>query len=139
MEHLPGQSRSIAAAVPREHCGRGKRFGRIRTADRNQGGGRGVNQRCEIKLGGEIVSASTETAAQFSEAIQRYFNLMYDCDVSRFDQVFHATAQLHGVRDGGLTVWPAATYREVFSKRQAPKSAGAPREEEILMIDFTSS
>ena len=85
------------------------------------------------------MSASTETAAQFSEAIQRYFNLMYDCDVSRFDQVFHATAQLHGVRDGALTVWPAATYREVLSKRQAPKSAGAPREEEILMIDFTSS
>jgi hypothetical protein len=84
------------------------------------------------------MSASTETAAQFSEAIQRYFNLMYDCDVSRFDQVFHATAQLHGVRDGALTVWPAATYREVLSKRQAPKSAGAPRQEEILMIDFTS-
>lgn len=84
------------------------------------------------------MSASAETAAQFSEAIQRYFDLMYDCDVSRFDQVFHPTAQLHGVRDGALTVWPAATYREVLSKRQAPKSVGAPRQDEILMIDFTS-
>jgi hypothetical protein len=84
------------------------------------------------------MSASAETVAQFSEAIQRYFDLMYDCDVSRFDQVFHPTAQLHGVRDGALTVWPAATYREVLSKRQAPKSVGAPRQDEILLIDFTS-
>ena len=84
------------------------------------------------------MSASAKVTTEFSEAVQRYFDLMYDCDVSRFDQVFHPTAQLHGVRGGSLTMWPAAKYREILSKREAPKTAGAPREEQILMIDFTS-
>ena len=29
-------------------------------------------------------------------AVERYFALMYDNDVSRFDQVFAPSAQLHG-------------------------------------------
>jgi hypothetical protein len=84
------------------------------------------------------MNATSEVNTMLSQAIQRYFDLMYDCDVSKFDQVFHPTAQLHGVRDGALTMWPAATYREILAKRQAPKSVDAPRQEEILMIDFTS-
>lgn len=71
-------------------------------------------------------------------AIQRYFDLMYDCDVSRFHEVFHPTAQLHGVIDGQLTVWPASTYREILSARVPPRQAGAPRAEEILLHDEAS-
>jgi hypothetical protein len=72
-------------------------------------------------------------------AIRRYFDLMYDCDLGRFDEVFHPTAQLHGVIDGQLTVWPAAAYREVLSTRVPPRQAGAPREEEILLCDPVSA
>ena len=53
-------------------------------------------------------------------AVQRYFDLMYDCDVSKFPQVFWTTAQLHGFRDGTMIVWPYATYKDVLSKRQSP-------------------
>lgn len=73
------------------------------------------------------------------EAVQRYFDLMYDCDVSRFEQVFSASSQLHGYRDGEMKVWPAAIYKDILAKRQSPKSTGAPRFEEILMVDIASA
>lgn len=75
---------------------------------------------------------------QVEAAVRRYFDLMYDCDVSKFDSVFRDTAQLHGFRQGQMTMWPAPQYKQILSERQSPKSIGAPREEEILMLDFAS-
>ena len=74
-----------------------------------------------------------------SEAVQRYFNLMYDCDVTNFARVFRPTAQLHGFREGEMTMWDAATYKDILAKRQSPKSQNAPREEEVLLLDFASA
>ena len=73
------------------------------------------------------------------DATQRYFELMYDCDVSRFDQVFAPSVQLHGYRDGQMMVWPAQTYKDILKKRQSPKSVNAPRLDEILSLDFASA
>jgi len=73
-----------------------------------------------------------------TQSVQRYFDLMYDCDTSRFDGVFGATSQLHGFREGQMTVWPAATYKDILASRQSPKAKNAAREEEILMVDFAS-
>jgi hypothetical protein len=72
------------------------------------------------------------------EAVQRYFDLMYDCDTSRFERVFGATAQLHGFRDGAMSMWPAQQYKEILAARPSPKSLSAPRQEEILLMDFAS-
>ena len=74
-----------------------------------------------------------------TQAVQRYFDLMYDSDTSRFDRVFRSSAQLHGFRDGQISMWPAQTFKEVLASRPSPKSVGAPREEEILMMDFASA
>ena len=71
-------------------------------------------------------------------AVHAYFELMYDCDVSRFGQVFAATSQLHGFRNGEMTVWPAHTYKDVLAKRASPKSQNAGRRDEILLMDFAS-
>ena len=73
-----------------------------------------------------------------THALQRYFDLMYDCDTSRFDRVFRSTAQLHGFRDGQMVMWSAATYRDILDKRRSPKSLNAPRADEILLMDFAS-
>lgn len=73
------------------------------------------------------------------QAVQRYFDLMYESDLSRFDRVFRASAQLHGFRDGAMTVWPAQTYKEILAGRPSPASLGAPREEAILLVDFASA
>jgi hypothetical protein len=77
--------------------------------------------------------------ADLSQALQKYFDLMYDCDTSRFDQVFRPTVQLHGFRDGQMVMWSASTYRDILDKRQSPKSLNAPRADEILLMDFASA
>jgi hypothetical protein len=71
-------------------------------------------------------------------AVQRYFDLMYDADTSRFDRVFRSSAQLHGFREGKMALYTAAAYKEVLEGRPSPKSVRAPRQEEILMMDFAS-
>ena len=80
-----------------------------------------------------------ERLSRLVEAAHRYFDLMYDCDVSRFDQVFAPSVQLHGYRDGQMVVWPAQTYKDILKKRQSPKSVNAPRLDEILSLDFASA
>jgi hypothetical protein len=77
--------------------------------------------------------------ASLMTALQKYLDMMYDCDTSRFDDVFYATAQLHGYRDGKMVCWPNKMYRDILDKRQSPKSLNAPREDEILMVDFASN
>jgi Putative lumazine-binding len=72
-------------------------------------------------------------------AVQRYFDLMYDSDVAHFDRVFRSSAQLHGFREGQMTMLPAATFKEIIDGRPSPRSQNAPREEEILLIDFAST
>ncbi len=73
-----------------------------------------------------------------SDALQLYFNLMYDCDVNHFERVFASTAQLHGFREDKMNCWPAAQYKEVLAGRTSPKTLGAPRDDQILLLDFTS-
>lgn len=72
------------------------------------------------------------------KAVQRYFDLMYDADTSRFDRVFSGSAQLHGVREGKITMWSAQTYKEVLESRDPPAALHAPREESILLVDLAS-
>jgi hypothetical protein len=63
---------------------------------------------------------------------------MYDADVSNFDRVFLPTAQLHGLRDGKMRMLTALDYRGILANAPSPKTQGANREEEILLLDFTS-
>ena len=80
-----------------------------------------------------------ERFSSLVDATHEYFDLMYDCDVSRFDRVFAPSVQLHGYRDGQMMVWPAQTYKDVLKKRQSPQSLNAPRVNEILAMDFVST
>ncbi|HUN47504.1 MAG TPA: nuclear transport factor 2 family protein [Stellaceae bacterium] len=73
-----------------------------------------------------------------TQAVQRYFDLMYDCDLARFDHVFYPSAQLHGFREGKMTVWRMAQYKEILAGRKSPRSQGSPRDEAILLMDFAS-
>jgi hypothetical protein len=72
-------------------------------------------------------------------AVERYFDLMFDSDVSRFDQVFAPSAQLHGLRDGNLRLLPAQDYKNALASGPSPKSKNAPRQQEVLFIDLAST
>ncbi|MGZ3338964.1 MAG: nuclear transport factor 2 family protein [Reyranella sp.] len=73
-----------------------------------------------------------------SQAVSRYFDLMYDSDVSRFDRVFRSTAQLHGIRHGEMRLLTAQAYRDALARTPSPRSQNAPRHEEILLMDVAS-
>src|SRR5437763_10755163 len=93
-------------------------------------------------IAGAQATASPIKHERFSnlvDATHKYFDLMYDCDVSRFDRVFASSAQLHGYRDGQMVVWPAQTYKDILKKRQSPQSLNAPRLNQILTMDFVST
>jgi hypothetical protein len=85
----------------------------------------------------EMIMSNTQTQ-ELSEAVQAYLDLMYDGDVGKFDRVFYRTSQLHGFREGKMTCWPAAQYKEVLAGRKSPKALGSRREEQILLLDLTS-
>jgi hypothetical protein len=53
-------------------------------------------------------------------------------------RVFRSSAQLHGLREGKMALFSAGGYKELLASRPSPKSLNAPREEEILMMDFAS-
>jgi hypothetical protein len=72
------------------------------------------------------------------DAVGRYFDLMFDNDISRFDQLFAASAQLHGLRDGNLRLLPAQDYKNALASGVSPKAKNAPRQQEILLVDFAS-
>jgi hypothetical protein len=80
----------------------------------------------------------TSRTGQLTHAIQRYLDLMYDGDVTRYERVFRATAQLHGLRDGTMAVLSAASFKQLIAARPSPKALGAPRHEEILLVDVAS-
>jgi hypothetical protein len=72
------------------------------------------------------------------QAVRRYFDLMYDSDVSRFDRVFRSTAQLHGLRHGEMRLLTAQAYRDALARTPSPRSQNAPRHEELLLMDVAS-
>lgn len=73
-----------------------------------------------------------------ASAINGYFDLMYDADDSRFPEVFHGACLIHGLRDGELTAWSAAEFREVMRQRPSPAAMKSPRAQEILAIEHTA-
>jgi hypothetical protein len=88
---------------------------------------------------GSADRSGIDAVDELTEAIQKYFDLMYDCDVANFADVFGPTAQLHGYRDGKMVCWPAAEYKEALRVRQSPLSQGSPRQDSILLIDIGSA
>ena len=74
-----------------------------------------------------------------TQAVQRYFDLMYDSDISRFEAVFRPSAQLHGFQEGHMAMWSAQKFKDVIAGRPSPNSMNATRQEEVLLVDFASA
>ncbi len=72
-----------------------------------------------------------------ASAINGYFDLMYDADDNRFAEVFHDACLVHGLRDGKLAAWSAASFRDLMRNRPSPAAMKSPRDQEILSIEQT--
>jgi hypothetical protein len=71
-------------------------------------------------------------------AVERYFDLMYEGDVAQFGDVFAPSAQLHGLRDGSLRRLSAQEFKNALAAGPSPKAKNAPRRQELLLFDFAS-
>ena len=73
------------------------------------------------------------------DAVERYFDLMFDSDVSRLDQVFAQSAQLHGLRDGNLRPLPAQDYKSALASdhrrsQRMPHASRRPCSSTLLQL-----
>jgi hypothetical protein len=87
---------------------------------------------CNLDGGNDMVI--TEICA----AMKLYFDVMHECDLEKFDRIFHPTSSLFTANGGVLTLRPFAQYRAEIEKRTPPKTLGQPREEAILSINVLS-
>lgn len=76
--------------------------------------------------------------ANIQEALQLYFDVMYECDLEKFDLIFHPTSSLFTMKDGEFNLRPFAQYRSEIATRKPPKSMLQPRVDEILQIGILS-
>lgn len=76
--------------------------------------------------------------ASLEAAIQQYFDVLYTCDLDKFDQLFSPAVQLQTVRDGEHVVIGRNDYRAMLSQRTPPARLGAQRHDEILHADLNS-
>jgi hypothetical protein len=56
-----------------------------------------------------------------------------------FSRVFHDQAWLFTQQDGRFSAMTAADYRSLLAGRTSPRSLGAPREDQIISIDFSAA
>ena len=71
------------------------------------------------------------TITELEKAAQLYFDMLYECDLDKFDALFHPSCHLFTVQDGKQTVLSMERYREIIAARQSPASTGQPREERL--------
>ena len=76
--------------------------------------------------------------AKLFEAVQMYFDALYECDTVKLNSVFHAQSSLFDADNGKIFVEPIENFSRDVAGRASPMSKGQAREEEILMIDFLS-
>ena len=82
---------------------------------------------------------SIEKMPALVEANDLYFQALHECDLEKFDRVFHPGCSLFDTDEGALGVVPIADYRSVIATRVSPNSVGQPREDALMSVDFLSS
>jgi len=76
---------------------------------------------------------------EIQSTLQTYFDVMHECDMEKFDQVFHSSCSLFTVGGEALVVKPFEQYRREMTNRTPPKACGQSRDKErIVKIDFLS-
>jgi len=82
---------------------------------------------------------SIEKMPALVEAVDLYFQALHECDLEKFDRVFHSSSSLFDTDDKKLTVVPIADYRRVIAERVSPMSKGQPRDDTLISADFLST
>lgn len=73
------------------------------------------------------------------EAIQLYFDVLHECDLEKFDRVFHPTCNLYSPGNAGVAVMTLSDYRQIVAGRTPPSRSGFEREEQVDAVLFASA
>lgn len=80
-----------------------------------------------------------DSTNELFDAVQVYFDALYQCDTAKLNAVFHENSSLFDADEGRLCVEPIASFSDDVDGRVSPESKGQVREDEILMVDWLSS
>ena len=72
------------------------------------------------------------------DAVETYFQALHTTDVSLLDRVFHPAATLFDVDEGRVTIDPYRDWRHDVKARPDPASAGHPRDDEVIAVQWLS-
>lgn len=71
-------------------------------------------------------------------AVQIYFDALYQCDIEKLNAIFHEKSNLFDVDNGKIFVEPIESFSRDVGSRTSPESKGQTREDEVLLIDWLS-
>lgn len=78
---------------------------------------------------------SQDDHQDIKQAVQTYFDGLYEGDADKLASVFHQTSALSYELDGKLCVLPLAQWLQAVRDRPSPRSKGLARDDAILLID----
>ena len=73
--------------------------------------------------------------AAIEQAVQTYFDGLYEGDADKLASVFHPTSELTFEQEGKLVVWTRDQWLDNVRKRESAKKKGSPRDDAILIFD----
>ena len=93
----------------------------------------------ERTLSPSLTLENVMNITEIQSTLQTYFDVMYECDMEKFDLVFHPSCSLFTAGGAEVVVKPFEQYRLEMSTRISPKSRAQTRDKErIIKIDFLS-
>jgi len=78
---------------------------------------------------------SMNERSAIEQAIQTYFDGLYEGDADKLASVFHETSALTWEQDGKLTVLPRDAWLKAVRERPSAKSKNLARDDAILLLD----
>ncbi len=72
------------------------------------------------------------------DAIQLYFDSLYECDTEKLNSVFHESSSLFDADNSDIFVESIDSFSRDVGGRVSPESKNQKREDEILMMDYLS-
>jgi Putative lumazine-binding len=73
------------------------------------------------------------------QAVQTYFDGLYEGDTTKLGRVFHDVAHLFSVSDGKLNDLPRTEWFDAVRNRKSAQSQDLPRRDWIVQIDRSGS
>ena len=84
-------------------------------------------------------TASHFDRAGVEQAIQTYFDGLYEGDADKLGRIFHESSSLTWEQDGKISILTRDDWLKLVRERPSPKATKLARDDGILLLDHSSS